>query len=110
MSKKLADNGLWESSRIILPEHRLAYLNLVKERHRRGRIELDEQEKELISIALRSSYKHRVPLSIQMYDPWEALRVEGVVNAIADLRGAFRVEDDWYDIIDIERIEPYEDW
>ncbi|WP_237163130.1 YolD-like family protein [Paenibacillus sp. BIHB 4019] len=45
---------------MILPEHKAGYLQLVKERHRRERIELDDQEKELISITLRTSFKHRV--------------------------------------------------
>ncbi|MET3207228.1 UNVERIFIED_CONTAM: hypothetical protein ABIC26_000162 [Paenibacillus sp. PvR008] len=37
MSKKLEGNGIWESSRIIIPEHKEAYLRLMKDRQRRGK-------------------------------------------------------------------------
>ncbi len=43
MSKRLEGSGLWESSRII-PEHKEAYLKLMKDRQRRGKPELDDQE------------------------------------------------------------------
>ncbi len=32
MSKRLEGNGLWVSSRIIMPEHKEAYLKLMKDR------------------------------------------------------------------------------
>ncbi|AJW69248.1 hypothetical protein GMA19_02599 [Paenibacillus polymyxa E681] len=32
MSKRLEGNGLWVSSRIIIPEHKEAYLKLMKDR------------------------------------------------------------------------------
>ncbi|MFK4302332.1 hypothetical protein ABH892_002436 [Paenibacillus sp. RC254] len=44
MGKKLEGNGIWESSRIIIPEHKEAYLKLMKDRQRRGKPELDDQE------------------------------------------------------------------
>lgn len=51
MGKKLEGNGLWESSRIILPEHKEGYLRLMKDRQRRGKPELDDQEVQLIEQA-----------------------------------------------------------
>ncbi|QYK63057.1 YolD-like protein [Paenibacillus sp. S25] len=63
MGKKLEGNGLWESSWIIIPEHKEAYLKLMKDRQRRGKPELDDQEVQLIEQALIVSYNTRQPIS-----------------------------------------------
>lgn len=43
MGKKLEGNGIFESARIIIPEHKEAYLKLMKDRQHRGKPELDDQ-------------------------------------------------------------------
>lgn len=44
MRSRLKDNGLYESSRMILPEHREAWLAQCEQQERRGKPVLDEQE------------------------------------------------------------------
>ncbi|WCM59192.1 hypothetical protein [Paenibacillus polymyxa] len=51
MSKRLEGNGLWVSSRISYRNIREAYLKLMKDRQRRGKPELDDQEVQLIEQA-----------------------------------------------------------
>lgn len=63
MSKKLEGNGLWESSRIIIPEHKEAYLKLMKDRQRRGKPEIDDQEVQLTEQAIIESYNTRQPVT-----------------------------------------------
>ncbi|KOS00825.1 YolD-like family protein, partial [Paenibacillus polymyxa] len=67
MSKKLEGNGLWGSSRIIIPEHKEAYLKLMKDRQRRGKPEIDDQEVQLIEQALIESYNTRQPVTLVVF-------------------------------------------
>ncbi|MDK8193786.1 YolD-like family protein [Paenibacillus sp. UMB7766-LJ446] len=48
MAGKLDDNGVFEGSRMILPEHRDAYVAHMHELNRKDRPVLDEQEWQLI--------------------------------------------------------------
>lgn len=109
MASKLEGNGLFESSRMMLPEHKEALIRFNEELKRRERIELDEQELEQINRALRQSMQFKVSISIRLYDPFERLRVVGVVNNISRLHGQFKVGDDWFSISDIEGIEQEDD-
>lgn len=94
MASKLSGNGVWEGSRMMIPEHVQGYNEMMRNEQRRPRIELDEQELEQISRALQQSMKYKVPISIRFYDPFERLRFVGAVNNIDRLPGQFKVGDD----------------
>lgn len=59
MSKKLSNNGLWESSRMMLPQHKEALLRHQHEQHRQERPLLDEMVWEDISSRLQWSMENR---------------------------------------------------
>ncbi|WP_245583106.1 YolD-like family protein [Paenibacillus daejeonensis] len=59
MVEKLEGNGLWESSRMILPEHRTRHKEQRRLLQRRDRINLDEQELEQMQECLAESLEHR---------------------------------------------------
>ncbi|MDG0057023.1 YolD-like family protein [Paenibacillus sp. P2(2022)] len=106
MSKKLEGNGLWESSRIIIPEHKEAYLKLMKDRQRRGKPELDDQEVQLIEQALIDSYNSRNAVTVTVFSPFDDTLMTGVVTSINTARREvklFRGEDDfsWIKLEDI---------
>ncbi|PNQ81616.1 YolD-like family protein [Paenibacillus sp. F4] len=106
MSKKLEENGLWESSRIIIPEHKEAYLKLMKDRQRRGKPELDDQEVQLIEQALIESYNSRTTVTLLVFSPFDDEELCGVVTSINTARREvklFRGEDDfsWIKLEDI---------
>ncbi|MCC3381875.1 YolD-like family protein [Paenibacillus farraposensis] len=82
MGKKLEDNGFWESSRIILPEHREGILRLMKEEQRRSKPELDDQETRLIERALIDSYNRRTEVTVTVFDPFDDITIVGVVTSI----------------------------
>lgn len=67
MGKKLEDNGFWESSRFIIPEHK----KLMRDRQRRGKPELDDQEVQLIEQALIDSYNTRQPVTVTVFSPFD---------------------------------------
>lgn len=106
MSKKLEENGLWESSRIIIPEHKEAYLRLMQDRQRRGKPELDDQEVQLIEQALIESYNSRTTVTLLVFSPFDDEELSGVVTSINTARREvklFRGEDDfsWVKLEDI---------
>lgn len=72
-------NMMWESSRIIIPEHREAYLEMIKDNKRKERPVLDEQEIEEITIRLTESlYNDRI-VTIKIFDPFETIEITGKV-------------------------------
>ncbi|PNQ81975.1 YolD-like family protein [Paenibacillus sp. F4] len=106
MGKKLEGNGLWESSRIILPEHKEGYLRLMKDRQRRGKPELDDQEVQLIEQALIDSYNSRQPVSVTVFSPFDDEVMTGVITVINTARREVKLsrgEDDfsWIKLEDI---------
>ncbi|QYK62558.1 YolD-like family protein [Paenibacillus sp. S25] len=106
MGKKLEGNGLWESSRIIIPEHKEAYLKLMQDRQRRGKPELDDQEVQLIEQALIESYNSRQPVSVTVFSPFDDMVMTGVVTSINTARREVKLsrgEDDysWIKLEDI---------
>ncbi|MGO4182783.1 YolD-like family protein [Paenibacillus sp. MCAF9] len=102
MRKKLEGNGLWESSRMMLPEHKLAINGLSDAAKRRDRIQLDDQEWEHVSRAVSESLLGRKKVSIRLYHPLELLNVIGIVERIDELKRRFMVDGEWFQIVDIE--------
>ncbi|URJ36637.1 YolD-like family protein [Paenibacillus polymyxa] len=106
MGKKLEGNGLWESSRIILPEHKEGYLRLMKEQQRRNKPELDDQEIRLIERALIDSYNRRTEVTVSIFDPFDDSAMTGVVTSVNTARREIKLsrsEDDysWIKLKDI---------
>ncbi|MDQ0114380.1 YolD-like family protein [Paenibacillus harenae] len=100
--KKLTGNGMWESSRMMLPEHKVEINAHAHERNRRKRIVLDEQEWEDISRVIGESLQQRTLVTIRLYHPFEDLMVEGVVDRIDQMRRRFMVDGEWFEIRDVE--------
>ena len=80
MSKKLTGNGLWESSRMMLPEHK----ETIVQRNKRLTVKrmpiLDEQEWEQINEGLSQAYEERQEISIVIFGEWENQVVTGVIT------------------------------
>ena len=105
MRKKLEGNGLWESSRMMLPEHKV----LINEHNStlalRQRSILDDQEMEQIGRRLTDSYNMRSFVTVRLFDPREQLQVVGMVDRIDKRFGRFMVNGDWFQMIDIEGVD-----
>lgn len=82
MSSKLNDNGIIESSRLMLPEHREAYLAHMHESNRKEKPILDDQEWQLIGQSLLESYQERVAVTLTVFDPFDDSVMRGVVDRI----------------------------
>ncbi|CAM4284375.1 hypothetical protein FHS16_002246 [Paenibacillus endophyticus] len=102
MRKKLEGNGLWESSRMMLPEHKVAINELEKASRQRERIELDEQEWEHVARSVTESLQLRQPVTLRLFHPLEELTVIGIIERIDQLKGRFMVDGEWFMMRDIE--------
>ncbi|REK69360.1 YolD-like family protein [Paenibacillus paeoniae] len=105
MRKKLEGNGLWESSRIILPELRERTNEYNANKDNRQRINLDDQELEQIGRKLTESLNRRILITVRLFDPKEQLQVVGMVDRISKQRGQFMINGDWYPLADIEGVD-----
>lgn len=105
MSKKLQGNGLWESSRMMLPEHKESYLRLDRERGRRERPELDEQESEEIGKKIQKASETGRLIRLTVYDPFQDIEVIGQVQIIDPYEQRIRLAHDgkktWVPLKDI---------
>ncbi|MDQ6418662.1 YolD-like family protein [Paenibacillus sp. LHD-117] len=102
--KKLEGNGMWESSRMMLPEHKHALNAWSLKSKERCRIELDDQELEIIGRRLTESHQLRTLVTVKMYHPTEELQIVGMVDRIDQRQGRFMVNGDWFMLRDIEGV------
>lgn len=83
---KLDGNGLWESSRMMLPEHREAIIRLQLKQGRKDRPTLDSQEMELIEQALAESFHEHRSITLRLFDEYEDQELTGTVSVIHTYR------------------------
>jgi hypothetical protein len=82
MSKKLEKNGQWESSRMMLPEHREAILERNRTLKKREKPELDEQAQEEVVRAIGVSMWLSLPMTFVLYDEIADYELTGVALKI----------------------------
>lgn len=79
MSKKLQQNGLFESSRMMLPEHREAYILHQEHLAPRTRPSLDAQAAEEMSRLLSDSMVLGDVITITLFHEYDDIRITGQV-------------------------------
>ena len=79
MTKKLEANGMWESSRMILPEHREAYIAHQQRIQQHEKPTPDDQAWEEWGRLLHESYIGGRLITLTVYDPIEDHVVMGQV-------------------------------
>lgn len=109
MSKKLENNGLWESSRMMLPEHKEAILTHRQELKRMPRPLLDEQSVEQNARKLLEASQTGATVHIAVYDAFGRIEIAGFVRQmdmymqrIKFIHGAQKT---WIDFADILHVE-----
>ncbi|MCY9658171.1 YolD-like family protein [Paenibacillus chondroitinus] len=90
MSKKLELNGLWESSRMMLPQHKEPAIRNRKEAQRISRPIRDEQEIQNISAVLSLSHMYKKPIELTLYEEFKIRKITGIVTRTK--HGEFRLD------------------
>lgn len=80
--KKLEGNGLWESSRMMLPEHKETIIRKQIEEGRKHRPELDAQEIELIERAIAGAFRERRRITLRIWGEFEDSELSGWVGTV----------------------------
>jgi len=69
--KKLRGNGMWESSRMMIPQHRDAIREHRRNARKRQRPELDEQRWEELQIAISDAVESKRPVAVRCWGVYE---------------------------------------
>ncbi|SEB93802.1 YolD-like protein [Paenibacillus sp. GP183] len=111
-------NGLWESSRMMLPEHKDATRRQAKQTDRLVRPSLDDQEVEIISTVLFQSHRHQKVVRLTLYGEYELRSVTGIVTCTQ--RDSFRLDTEnpftgvadweWFMFRDVIKAELSQEW
>ncbi len=91
MSKKLEKNGLWESSRMMLPEHREAIVGQNRSLMKREKPDLDEQGQEEIVRAIGLSMLLSKPITFVLFDEYEERDITGIATKINKENGTVKI-------------------
>ncbi|OAB34101.1 YolD-like family protein [Paenibacillus glacialis] len=106
MSKKLNGNGLWESSRMMLPQHKVA---IIEDQLRHSYVtqpDLDEQEVEQIEGVLARSFRESRFVTLKLFGDRKVIELQGVVTVVQTYRREIKLamgigEWQWVQIKDI---------
>jgi hypothetical protein len=82
MSKKLEHNGLWESSRMMLPQHKEAFIAAQQKVDRQQRPIIHDDEYELMVRHIKESYYTKKHVFIELFHETESIYMIGHVNKI----------------------------
>jgi hypothetical protein len=79
MTKKLEKNGLWESSRMMLPEHKERIIELNNRPERRAKPVLDPQRREEINERLSAACQTGEEIRLLLWEPEGDRTVNGAI-------------------------------
>ncbi len=79
MSKKLQDNGLFESSRMMLPEHKEAFILHQQSLQKKVRPQLDDQEKDRLSRIITESLYSKKEMTFMLFAEFDESSLSGIV-------------------------------
>ncbi|URN93292.1 MAG: YolD-like family protein [Candidatus Pristimantibacillus lignocellulolyticus] len=91
MSLKLTGNGLFESSRMMLPEHKEAYNEFRKNLDRKERPHVDEQRLAELSYQFAEAMNEEATVRIRIYDLFQDRWITGKVERIDPLQARMKL-------------------
>lgn len=93
--KKLQGNGLWESSRMMLMEHRDAIIQRnIGSQHKQMPI-VDEQRQEEMNRLLLQAYQEKREIKISYFQEKEFAMVTGMITHLDGAKQRIKIDDNW---------------
>lgn len=109
MSKKLQGNGIWESSRMMLPQHRERIIENQKLYKKKIKPIIHEDEWELIFQNINLSLSEHENVKVVIFGEYEYSEVNGVVTSVSQIQSKFKIENDcgfeWVDFNEIVSVK-----
>lgn len=93
--KKLQGNGLWESSRMMLMEHRDAIIHRSMESKHAQMPIIDEQKQEEINRILLQAFQENLEIKISYFHEKEFTAVTGTITHLDELKQRIKIDDNW---------------
>jgi len=93
--KKLQGNGLWESSRMMLMEHRDAIINRSMELKHKQMPIVDEQKQEEINRILLQAFQEKMEIKISYFHEREFATVTGMITHLDAVKQRIKINDNW---------------
>ncbi|MCP1306960.1 YolD-like family protein [Paenibacillus tyrfis] len=95
MSTKLSGNGIWESSNMMIPQHRERSVQQERETEKQVRPELTEDEQRELFGRLRSSWSNTLKVTVTFYDGRQYREISGIVSEMDQLYVKLELERRW---------------
>lgn len=92
MGKRLKDNGLWESSRMMLPEHREAIIKQNAEVLNKVKPIIHDDEWEVFFRIIQESLQTMLQIKITVFDDYEDIDYIGTVISVDQLKGELKLD------------------
>lgn len=90
--KKLHGNGMWEASRMMLPEHRQAILQHRNEWKRKEKPLLDEQRLDELSRQIVEAMQTNSVVRVEIYHPYRMQEVTGQITMLDTLNSRIELK------------------
>lgn len=109
MSKKLQGNGLFESSRMMLPEHKEWFLQHQKQLNKQIKPQFDEQRLDELSRIMSEAILDHLEVTITIWGLYEHFTITGKIEKVEATSKKIKVvygdEYTWINFDDIVHIE-----
>ncbi|MFD2445953.1 YolD-like family protein [Bacillus sp. CGMCC 1.16607] len=93
--KKLQGNGLWESSRMMLMEHRDAIIHRSRESENKHMPLVDEQKQEEINRFLLQAFQEKIEIRISYFNGKRFDVVTGMITHLDAIKQRIKIDDKW---------------
>lgn len=104
-TNKLSGNGMWEASRMMLPEHKVAINAQLRETKAKIKPILYGDELEIIYGKISKSFTNKTEITLVLFDKFEDTRAIGIVERVDTLGKRVRVDGEWFRVDDVIAVE-----
>lgn len=109
MSKLLSGNGMWESSRMILPQHKERILSEQKEETKRKKPIFHEDELEDLARNIAEYAHNKERVAITTFGTYKNNIIEGLIIEVSEQKKAIRIQSEhnnrWIQLFEIIKVE-----
>ena len=98
-------NVMWESSRMIIPQHKEAAIRQAKEVRKQVRPELTEEELQEMFGRLKAAQSNTLEVTITLYGEYENRLLRGIVTGLDPRQRLIKIEHDYdWELIEFENV------